>query len=306
MTRDTDALITAIRGYSPDGVHVMTPLGAGTIRSQIQGREWEGSRSLPAAHFKVELDAPVPYEEHASSRGLDETKMNRSELVKLWRGHEPPFPEEILERGLSRKDIDYLSWKNTGCLDDQDRIFCGVFKWSDLIVDPLFPGAMVEYAEADSEHVSSRMVLPGVIVGGDKRSAWLELFEPLTAMQADRFDTVPDSIKPGFHSSKSVAIGGDTWDAWEAESPDTLPKGAERRDLGHGDYEMMLANPIDLSEVGKFCGEHFPDKPHCVWLSLLFFVLPLKLHGSGRFHPLRAGQEGSFIDAIEYERDLGL
>jgi len=302
--RDPEGLIDALRDYSPDGVHVLSPLGGGTIRHQIYGRELDISKTLPVASFRVDLDDPIPFEEHAAKLRLSPEKMTEKELRKLWRGHEPPFPSEVLERGLSMMDIEEMSFRNMECLDDERRIVCYVFGWRDLVVDPLFPGAMVEYEEGRSG-VASKGILPGRVAGGDKSIVFLELFEPMTASEANQLNTAPSAIQSGFYSKKTVAIGGNTWDAWTVSDPDSLPKG-DRVEIGGGEYEVRLDEPLDLSKIAEFCSKHYPDEPACVWQSLLFFVLPLNANKGGRFHPLRAGQEGTYMDALEWEIGHGL
>jgi len=56
------------------------------------------------------------------------------------------------------------------------------------------------------------------------------------------------------------------------------------KDLGERVY--FLDQPMPLSRVQQFCEKHFPDKPQCVWQSMVFMVLPIhpKAHPKGVYN----------------------
>lgn len=291
--RDTDALLEAIKDYSPVGMPVeVEVLGSGVVEAQINARQ--------AAFFKVLLDKPVPFTEYAKDVNASDRKMTREEVEELWAGRTMPLPEELLERGVSKRDILRYSLESScqDCLDERDRVVRIVTPWRNVTLDPLEIGMMTEYVE---EGRQGTRVIAGRLVGRSAHSVYLELFEPLTAMRLPE-KTVADDIKKGFYSDRTWALSADTYAALEDVAPDTIPKGEWTSDR----EEYLLSEPVDIATLKEFCDKNYPKESLCLLSCLVYFIVPIS--DKGAFRPLRADEQ--MVDyygegfRVEYEYGL--
>ena len=310
--RDKVELEDLIRGYTPVGYRVkVPPLGVGFIEDVLQ-------EYRQRSQYRVRLDKPIPFKDYADEVDASTRKLTADEVRGLFRGMLPPYPEETLERGMSRRDMLRLDMLRTGCLDDKDKVFCIVADWSQLDLAELERGMLVEYSEHHSGEgvgggTGGIRVWRGRIAGfvqkkenpeGQWPVALIELFEPI------RYYRTPQGInnlliKPGFYSAKSVSLAYGLYEAMEDFDRETggeiLPKkGAWSDDK----KEFFLEEPIDVSVVEKFCAENYPAEVHCLLQALNLFILPVNIGEKGDLRPLRRGDLEDHIQAVQVDYEF--
>jgi hypothetical protein len=214
----------------------------------------------------------------------------------MWGGKTPPFPEEMIDAGMSKKDIEFYKLSTTGCMDIDQNVTCIVAPWRNTLIPKLKKGMLVEYAE-NIGGVGGVRVWAGRIVGfaDDKNVAFLELFEPVPFMRTPEA-VVPEEIRKGFYSDQSWALGYGLHQALEDNEPGKIPEGKWAED----EREFLLQEPMPLKEIEKFCKKHYPKEPHCAWHGMTMFIVPVRV-GQGDFHPLREDTVDYYAGAVEVE-----
>lgn len=279
--RDREDLLEILKGHETAPTYVITPrFGRGLIEGQIY---WKGN-----AYFKVALDKPYPFENYAKEVGKSsKERIPWEEMYQRMKGSRssdimPAVPDiEFLS------DYDVLKYNFTGscadCLDEDENVVKVVVSFEQLYIqaNDLRTGVLVEHMEG---HGNSEFITAGRIVGKGQsgRSILLETFEPITAGRLPEAVT-PEDIKPGFYSSKTVAVSRDTYDAIQEMSPDLLPSGKFTED----GEEYILSDSVDLSVIKEFCDKNFPDTPLCFEGAATYFIVPIGTGGTA-FHPMRA------------------
>jgi len=310
--RDSDELERRIRGYSPIGYRVsVSPLGEGFIEEVIQEYKQR-------SQYRVRLDKRIKFEEYADMVGAETRKMNVQEIQKLYRGMLPPFPEELLERGMSRQDILRIDLERTGCLDEQGSVPCIIADWSQLYLTEIESGMFVEYSEGYAtthveEGTGGIRVWAGQVVGAipaskNPEGKWpivlLEAFEPVT------YYRTPQGInnlviKKGFYSQKAVVLAYGIVEAMEDFEKETggqiMPKEGRWSD---DRKEYFLDQPMDLKVIEKFCKQNYPNEIHCLLQAMLMFIIPINIGERGTFKPLRRGDIEDYVKAIQFEYDF--
>jgi hypothetical protein len=289
--RDNDELRRALRNYGVGGLPVQVPsIGEGRIEEQVLAG--------PAAFFRVRAKKPVPFSEYADRKRLSPQKMTREELEERSPGRTVAITgavQEMLERGekVSQVDLEFDALATQGCLDIDQNVVCELAPWSTVTVKPR-KGMLVEYA-LPVGGVQGVRVWAGRVAGTEEDGSvvLLELFEPATFVSAPR-PKAADRIRPGFHSSLSVALGAGTAAALEEHRdglPEDLAGALEGGKWTEDRREFMLAEPVPFESVRAFCAARYPDSPACAQQAMLMYVVPIRA-GSGRFHPLRQETTG--------------
>lgn len=258
-------VIEDLEDYSVAGVDVTWE------RTGYKGKIVRQGGVGPGALFLMELDKPIGFERHVRSFGLGE-----KEAQALY--------EQML---------------NDGCLDTEGMIRCAWTYWRELIVEPK-KGVLTEYTEDDPEHPQSIINYPGRIAGIEGDIALLELYEPVSYFGAPG-DMVAQKIRKGFYSEETYVLGVDLVEQWKEHSPSTLPRG---RFTEEG-IEYVLEKPIKVSDVRALCQKHFPFEPGCWWESLVLYVVPIDLMGSGSFRPMREDLADYYAGEYEVAYQIG-
>lgn len=310
--RDSAEFERQIRGYSPVGYRVsVRPLGEGFIEEVIQEYKQR-------SQYRVRLDKRLKFDEYADLVGADSKKMNAEQIQKLYRGMLPPFPEEMLERGMSRQDILRVDLERTGCLDDKSRVSCVIADWSQLDLTEIEKGMFVEYSEGYAvthaqEGTGGIRVWSGRIVGAlpaskNPEGTWpialLEAFEPVTYYRTPQ-GVNNLVIKKGYYSEKAVVLAYGLVEAMEDFEKETEEKIFPKEGRWSDDRkEYFLDQPMDIKIIEKFCKENYPNEVHCLLQGMLMFIIPINVGELGNFKPLRRGDLEDYVKAVQFEYEF--
>lgn len=294
--RDTDELKRVLEKHSVAGYPVTVPYfgDAKIVRQEATGpvkRITEAATELgsPMVYYIVKPVTPMPFEEWAKVRGLSNTPWTLKEWEEKeerGRGKRLFIPTEIqetLEKGgkASEWDAEFVSIKDRGCLGPDETVNCYSF-WSNQVEIPpskLKKGMLVEF------HGPPEFVGVGRVVGfgKDKDVVLLELFTPVSYFSAT--DSIAnEEIRPGFYSSRTYSIGFGTRLTFE-DNNIPLPPG---KFLDAKEREYILDEMVDIKEIEDICKKYSPEEGHCLWQSLVFYILPVYASGryGGKFYPL--------------------
>lgn len=320
VKRDTEELKEILVGHSVVGYPVKVPIlgssvivrqeGTGPVRRYTASSMELGS---PQVAYIVAPDHPVPFWAWAEGKGLSNDPMTYKQWLDKYEkrtraGILPMLMEtrEDLERGqsVSETEAELGLMRNSGCIGPDETVSCATF-WSDQVSIPdekLKRGMLVDFhfSNALPNQRYEKGSIPGRIVGVDlkKKIALLEVFTPLPYMDApDAIDNA--SIKKGFYSSKTYSIGYGTRYAFE-DAKVELPPGK----LSEDERQYILEDLVDISVIEDFCSKHYPNDPHCLWMSLLFYIVPIALTGKhkGEFRPLPENMVTSEY-VVDYEHE---
>ncbi len=283
------ALKEALQNYTVQGYPVTVhPMGAGKIAEQLLQRQ--------GALYRVLADTPISWSQYSERLHLSDQKLTKAQIIERNPLEAEVLLDEQIERGLSAKDLYYLNLKRLGCLDDRERVTCVVAPWRNTTIPKLKRNMLVEY----SEHlggVSGIRVWAGRIVGfaDSNNVVLLELFEPVPFMRTPE-SVVPEQIKKGFYSEVSWSLGYGLHQAMEDNAADLIPEGKWADD----EREYLMKEGLALKDIEKFCKEHYPKEPHCVWHGMTMFIVPIRM-GQGEFHPLREDTVDYYEGVVEVE-----
>lgn len=323
--RDDEALKEAIETHSVEGMEVVVPIfneavivsqgATGPVRHVTEAAVRLGN---PLVYYKVKAKKPVDFEHwivNRAPRGAD-PKIARtlSGWRELYLDKLPPIPDYLmakLESGgaLSFADVEYDSLVQRGCIDPEGKVSCYTFWQNEVHINPrqLKRGELVEYEYGRGE---DHTLYQGSIVGftKDKRVAYLELFTPLPYLE------LPDSlssedIQKSFYPEATYALGYGTFEAFEIAAEESgenlIPPGKWDNESARDRRIYTLKEFLPLTVIEDLCKAAYGDEPHCVWQSLIVYVVPIRLYDvtySGRWHPLP--KNAVQIDAvISYEEE---
>jgi hypothetical protein len=299
---EAEELKRALETHSVRGFPVQVPIfGKGTIIRQqatspvrVYVEEAAPGAGGPMPYFEVKPSGRFPFKKYVQALGKSERPMNLQEWKQKYeRGARTiynvmPGTElvERLEQGgtVSEAEAEYNRLKGRGMLDANDNVLYDIF-WPNqttIATADLERGMLVQFSGAGTEE--KRTMWPGRIVGFSKRGdvVYLELFTPQSIMEMPTAIAL-EELRKGFYSSKTFALGYGTVQAMEDKELE-LPAGQ----WDEKERQYVLKEWMDISEIEKFCKENYPEEPHCLWQSLVMYVVPLNLEGeyAGRFHPL--------------------
>lgn len=296
---DAEELRRALETHSVAGYPVRVPVfEKGTIIRQhatspvrmYQEEEVTGIAG-PMVYFDVKPARKFPFKKYVAATGKSAEPMTIDQWKQKYeRGARTiynviPSTKLVnrLEKGgkVSEAEAAYEMLKGRGQLDEDDNVLFDIFWPNQTTVAPedLEPGMLVQFSEQGKPPG-----WPGRIVGftDGNKVALLELFTPTAYMEVP--DAVAnESVKKGYYSSKTFALGYGVSQALEDQGRE-LPPGKWSDD----ERQYVLKEWMDISVVEELCRQHYPDEPHCLWQSLLFYIVPLHLDGqyTGTFHPL--------------------
>jgi hypothetical protein len=306
--RDSSDLAKAIRKYSPEGYIVnVQGIGRGTIGEVLQ--EYKTTTI-----YRVWLDNPQPFGKYADERDASDKKLTPGEFREKYRQMANYFPDELIERGLSDRDVMRWELENSGCFDKEGRIACLTVDWEYVDVIGFKRGMLVEYGEllmgeTAGEGTGGRRVWPGRVVGTfpaseNKEGKWpivlLELFEPTPYFRTpESFNS--QAVKPGYHSGNIGVISLGLYEALEDNAPKLIPKGGKWTE---DKLEFYLEQPIEVSVIKKFCEKFYPNESRCLLENLSFFVVPMNVGEAGSWKPLRRTKLEEYESTTLVEMDI--
>lgn len=324
--RNDEALREAIETHSVEGMEVVVPIfneavivsqgATGPVRHVTEAAVRLGN---PMVYYKVKAKKPVDFEtwleKKNSPRGADpKIRRTLSGWKDLFQGKLPLIPDYMmvkLESGeaLSPADVEYDSLVQRGCINVDGKVSCYTFWQNEVHINPrqLKRGELVEY---EYGHGEEHATYQGSIVGftKDKKVAYLELFTPLPYLE------LPDSlssedIQKSFYPEATYALGYGTFEAFEIAAEESgenlIPPGKWDTEVVKDRRIYTLKEFLPLTVIEDLCKAAYGDEPHCVWQSLIVYVVPIRLYDvtySGIWHPLP--KNAVQIDAvISYEEE---
>lgn len=312
--RDDEALRQAIETHSVEGMDVLVPIfgqatiieqgGTGPVRHITPDSVKLGS---PMVYYRVKAKKPIPFQEWLRARylGVVGNHTNEQWHLPAWEAAfksglpiMPDYQMKKLESGgtLSIADMEYDSLIQRGCIDQNNNVSCYTF-WStqtQIAPEQLKRGELVEYEYQGDGNDSEKRSYSGSIVGfsKDKKVAYLELFTPIPYLDAPN-SIWSEGIQPSFHSSYTHALGYGAFEALELASEESgqnlIPPGTWDEEDPKDRYLYTLKEFIPLSMVEEVCKAAYGNEPHCLWQSLILYVIPIHLYDKtyrGIWHPL--------------------
>jgi hypothetical protein len=277
-SRDLEDLKEAVGGHRVQGYPLNVPyFGEAVAESTSTTR---GLTAIVARPVK-----PMPFDQFARSQRWSDKQLNFDEWTD-W-GHARGFetlkflPSEIqtqLEKGGRASEWD--AWENElmrrGCLDLDRNVTCWSFNLEHVTIPPnkIRRGMLVEFTDTSMKKTNWR----GRVVGVERDPhdqtpvILVELFQPTPFLKLPE-STVYWMIRPGFFSRTTWVLGYGTVEAMKKKGFD-IPPGRYADDDSEEEI-YYLDQPLDLAVLEKFCGENYKDHPHCVWMSAIFYVVPI-------------------------------
>lgn len=320
-TRNTEDLKRAIREHTVAGYPLQLPPPFSTgigIKTKTIPRQ---------TSIIAEVDPAIPFDKLADYRHWDATPYGYDYWVKYTETHNRPrHPQnplkwlhhksiESLENGytLSERDIHAKWLHESGHLDHENFIRKFSFYLNTVIMTPeeLQPGMIVEYQDHPVKDQKIFGPFAGRVLAVEKDSqdgtpiVLLESFEPVPALLAPK-SLAPWMMDPSYVSNNTWALGKGTYLAMQKKRI-KIPLGMfDPQDPKQRVY--FLDQPMPLAKVQKFCEKHFPNKPNCVYQSMVFMVLPIHatphpkgVYNGGWFRPYPDDLETTEIEAqIDY------
>jgi hypothetical protein len=298
-TRDVPELERALRGHSVRGYPVRVPVFGDAVVEN-------STLILGAISYRVRLARPLAFGKVAEAFLWSVSKNNLEGWYEELKDQiarsphiedrflrvEAMLPPEIfalLETGgrASWQDVHRTWLERAGCLDKRNRVVCFSFDSQHVEIPPesLTSGMLVEFADRGGVSGGPRAGWAGRVVGSRTDPEYgpivlVELFEPVPFVDGPE-SWAPWEIRPGFHSSKTFALGYGTVDVYRL-SGTPLPPGGFDPDKRN---KYILDEPMDLSIVERLCRENYPDEPICFQQSMIMYILPLvpRRDPKGRF-----------------------
>ncbi len=266
----------------------------------------------PMTFFLVRAKSPVPWADWVARRfgreagqrqmGMEEWKRYRGtgrygEHVGI---NLHDYLSKKLEEGgtLSLADVEYDDLLNRGCIDPDGNVSCYTFWQKDiqLLKDQLKVGQLVEHEYkigGDTRNIQ------GAIAGfsKDRSVVYLEVFTPIPYLECP--DAISSTaIQKSFYSPYTYVLGYGVYEALELASEETgenlIPPGKwDTEDVKERFIYTMKDTYLPIKVVSDICKEAYGgDEPcfehggesagcsnakHCLWQSLILYVVPLYL-----------------------------